>query len=286
MRRCSSVASLFAGLIVLGACGGPALPTGPSTRPVAVIARLDVDMSVTGGQVAHGTVTLTDVAPETGVTIGLAANNVAVTTPSSLTIPPGTMKGSFDITTTRVGATTDVAITASIGEARITSSMRVKIDAAALRPTATYTLGFSSLRDNRTAFMTYNDSGFTVSVVSADWISITTYGNPIPFIEFNSSLGQTTTGELRITAGGAPFWFNSIDLYSSTTKIPYVFEGSLSGDSVFTVVNVLGNTFGAFARTPNPRSDAAIDTLLIRLSNPSAPCCSNPMGVDNIVLSR
>ena len=255
-------------------------------RPVAVIARLDVDMSVTGGQGAHGTVTLTDVAPETGVTIGLAANNVAVTTPSSLTIPPGTMKGSFDITTTRVAATTDVAITASIGEARMTSLMRVKIDAAALRPTATYTLGFSSLRDNRTAFTTYNDSGFTVSVVSADWIAITTYGNPIPFIEFNSPLGQTTTGELRITAGGAPFWFSSIDLYSSTTKIPYVFEGSLSGDSVFTVVNVLGNTFGAFARTPNPRSDAPIDTLLIRLSNPSAPCCSNPMGVDNIVLSR
>ena len=74
-----------------------------------MIAKLDVDMSVTGGHVAHGTVTLTDVAPEAGVTIGLAANNVAVTTPSSLTIPPGTMKGSFDITTTRVGATTDVA---------------------------------------------------------------------------------------------------------------------------------------------------------------------------------
>lgn len=262
------------------------MPTAPSMRPAAVIARLDVDMSVNGGQVAHGTVTLTDVAPETGVTIGLAANNVAVTTPSSLTIPPGTMKGSFDITTTRVGATTDVAITASIGEARTTSSMRVKIDAAALRPTTTYTLGFSSLRDNRTAFAMYNDSGFTVSVVSADWIAITTYGNPIPFIEFYSPLGLTTTGELRITAGGAPFWFSSIDLYSSTTKIPYVFEGSLSGDSVYTVVNVLGNTFGAFARTANLRADAPIDTLQIRLSNPSAPCCSNPMGVDNIVLSR
>jgi hypothetical protein len=271
---------------MLGACGGPALPTGPSTRAVAVIARLDVDTSVTGGQAAHGTVTLAEAAPDPGITIGLAANNMAVTIPSSLTISSGMTMGSFDITTTRVAATTDVAITASIGEARMTSSMRVKIDAAALRPAAAYTLGFSSLRDNRAGFTTYNDSAFTVSVVSADWIAITTYGNPIPFIEFNSPVGQTTTGEIRITAGGAPFWFNSIDLYSSTTKIPYVFEGSLSGDPVFTIVNVLGNTFGAFARTPNPRSDAAIDTLLIRLSNPSAPCCSNPMGVDNIVLSR
>jgi hypothetical protein len=31
---------------------------------------------------------------------------------------------------------------------------------------------------------------------------------------------------------------------------------------------------------------ASIDTLLIKLTNATAPCCSNPMGVDNIVLAR
>jgi len=285
MRRLR-IALILAVVDVLVGCGGPSSPTAPSPRTVAAVARVDVDTSVTGGQIAHGVVTLSDAAPEGGVTINLTANNAAGIPPSTLTIPAGATSGSFEIATTRVATTTDVTITARIGNVSRTSLLRVKIDPAALKPAATYTLGFSSLRENRAAFTTYSDWGFTVSVVSADWIAITTYGNPIPFVEFNSVAGQTTTGEIRITAGGAPFWFNSIDLYSSTTKIPYVFEGSLSSDPVFTVVNVLGNTFGNFARTPNPRPDAAIDVLVIRLSNPSAPCCSNPMGVDNIVLSR
>ncbi len=44
------------------------------------------------------------------------------------------------------------------------------------------------------------------------WITLTTYGNPQPFIEFISAAGATTTGEIRITAGGAP-WLRSVDFY-------------------------------------------------------------------------
>jgi hypothetical protein len=36
----------------------------------------------------------------------------------------------------------------------------------------------------------------------------------------------------------------------------------------------------------NPQSTASIDALSIQLSNPAAPCCTNPMGVDNISVSR
>jgi hypothetical protein len=48
----------------------------------------------------------------------------------------------------------------------------------------------------------------------------------------------------------------------------------------------LPNTFGTFVTVVNPAAAALIDTLVISLSNPSAPCCSNPMGVDNIVVSK
>lgn len=161
-----------------------------------------------------------------------------------------------------------------------------RIDPSALKPSMTYTIGFSSLRENRAPFNLHLESGFTVSVVSADWISMTGYGNPQPFVEFFGPLGVTTTGELRITANGEPFWLNSIDFYSSTTKIPYVIEGFLNAAPMFTVVDVIGNTFGAFARRPNPSADVPVQEIRIRLSNPSAPCCSNPMGVDNIVMSR
>ncbi len=161
-----------------------------------------------------------------------------------------------------------------------------RVDPSTIKPSTTYTIGFSSLRENRTPFTVHAESGFDLSVVSADWIALTTYGNPQPFVEFYGPVGVTTTGELRVTAGGAPFWFNSIDLYSSTTKIPYVIEGFLNSDQTYAVVDVIGNTFGAFARRSNPKADMAVQEIRIRLSNPSAPCCSNPMGVDNIVVSR
>jgi hypothetical protein len=161
-----------------------------------------------------------------------------------------------------------------------------EIDASTARPSATYTIGFSSLRENRAPFTAFAESGFRISVVSADWIAITTYGNPQPFIEFFGPPGVTATGELRITVDGAPLWLTSIDFYSSTTKIPYVIEGSLNSKQMFAVSDVIGNTFGAFARRSNPKADVPVQELRIRLSNPSAPCCGNPMGVDNIVVSR
>jgi hypothetical protein len=65
-----------------------------------------------------------------------------------------------------------------------------------------------------------------------------------------------------------------------------VLEGFLNGGPVFTVVDVIGNTFGSFARRINPNADVPIQELRIRLSNPSAVCCANPMGIDNIVIRR
>ena len=172
------------------------------------------------------------------------------------------------------------------GPSTAPASVAARIDPSTVKPAATYAIGFSSLRENRAPFTSHAESGFDVTVVSADWMSLTTYGNPQPFIEFFGPAGVTTTGELRITAGGAPFWLNAIDFYSSTTRIPYVIEGFLNAEQMFSLIDVIGNTFGAFARRFNPKADVPVQEIRIRLSNPSAPCCSNPMGVDNIVVSR
>ena len=112
-----------------------------------------------------------------------------------------------------------------------------------------------------------------------------TYGNPAPFIEFIAAAGNTLTGEIRVTAGGATFGFESVDLYSSTTPIPYTFVGTRNCATVFTEANTLPNTFGTFGTVMGQHSAAIIDTLTITLTNPAAPCCENPMGLDNIVLS-
>jgi hypothetical protein len=275
------------------ACSGqPDSPTSPSTTPPSntppgpTLSKLEVDPSVLGGQTARATVTLSDAAPASGVAISLSASGTTATVPSSVTIPAGATTAGFDVVTTRVATTTDVTMTALAGDVTRTASMRLRIDPAFLTPSANYTIGFSGLRENRAAVPTHTESGFTVSAVAAEWVGITTYGNPLPSLQFMTAAGVTTTGEIRITAGGAPFWLSSVDFYSSTTRIPYVIEGFLSSEPVFTVVNVLGNTFGNFVRTPNPRADAPVDVVLIRLSNPAAPCCGNPMGIDNIVLNR
>jgi hypothetical protein len=77
-----------------------------------------------------------------------------------------------------------------------------------------------------------------------------------------------------------------VDVYSSTTAIPYTFTGMLGSTTVFTISGRQGNTFGNFATVANGQPGASIDTLLIKLTNAAAACCGNPMGVDNIVLTR
>jgi hypothetical protein len=232
-------------------------------------------------------VTLSAAAPAQGVAILLSASGAAATIPSSVTVPSGAVSATFDVVTARVSVTTDILITARVGGMTQAATLRLRIDPLGLRPSTNYTISFSALRENRSAVTLYGESGFTVSPIAPQWVAITTYGNPLPSLQFFAS-GGTVTGELQVSADGAPFWLRSVDFYSSVTRIPYVIEGLLSGEPMFTQLDVLGNTFGNFVRVANSRPDLPVDRLNIRLSNPLSPgfSGSNPMGVDNIVLNR
>ena len=136
------------------------------------------------------------------------------------------------------------------------------------------------------AVRSYTESGFTVTATSGNWSVRTDYGNPAPFIEFMANGGATVNGQIQVasTAGG-PFYFTSVDLYSSTTPIPYVITGTRNNAAVFTLSATLPNTFGDFARVPNSNFTAAVDRVTIALTNAAAACCDNPMGLDTIVVS-
>ena len=133
------------------------------------------------------------------------------------------------------------------------------------------------------AVASYSESGFSIATTAADWFA-SSYGKPGPSIQFSTPAGVSTDGEVRITAGGATFQFQSVDLYSSTTPIPYVFTGIAKSATVYVVSGRQGNTFGNFATIASGQSSTPIDTLLIRLTNAAAVCCANPMGLDNIVV--
>ena len=149
--------------------------------------------------------------------------------------------------------------------------------------TGPITIAFDGLKGS--AFKGYSQDGFTVSPTSGRWMALTTYGNPLPSIIFTRSAAQPTiTAAVTITASGSEFRFQSVDLYSSITTIPYVFTGRLKSNQVFSVSAEEGNTFGSFVTVPNPNATDTIDTLVITLSNPETPCCPNPVGLDNIVV--
>jgi hypothetical protein len=147
-------------------------------------------------------------------------------------------------------------------------------------------IGFDDLAINGARFASQTACGLSVASSAAAWHVSTTYGHPAPFIQFLSAAGFTTIGEIAVTAVGGTFAFTSVDLYSSTTKIPYEIRGLAKGAVLFTIAKVQGNTYGGFATVVNPQASVAIDTLRVTLTNAAAPCCSNPMGLDEIRVVR
>lgn len=134
------------------------------------------------------------------------------------------------------------------------------------------------------AISSYSERGLAMALTGADWSGSLTYGNGAPFVLFKSDAGVSTTGTVELNGGGQLFSFVSVDLYSSTTKIPYTITGLRGGTAVFTLSDVVPNTFGRFKSVNASDPGIQIDTLRIALTNNAAPCCPNPMGLDNIVV--
>ncbi len=156
----------------------------------------------------------------------------------------------------------------------------------------TTVIGFNTAADNHATFAIHRESGFVVQASSlGQWEVLRTYGRPAPFIQFIRSGAETTVGEIQVFANGAGFRFTTVDLYSSITPIPYVFEGYLRDRLVYTATGTVPNTLGNFATVRNPNAADVVTTLLIRLANPAVPgCvpanCPNPVGLDNIVVGN
>jgi hypothetical protein len=86
----------------------------PSPGAPAALNSLTVSpSSVTGGQSATGTVTLTGGAPMGGAVVSLTSANPAASVPNSLTVSDGALSANFTVTTTTVGSTTIGNIIAS-----------------------------------------------------------------------------------------------------------------------------------------------------------------------------
>jgi hypothetical protein len=251
--------------------GGPScatLPNAPSNFGATVTDSL-VTLSWSapvGGCAPSGYVIQAGSAP--GLS-NLAILNVGPATELSVSAPPGTYFVRVVAVNAFGGSVPSVEIIVTVGA----------VDRV--------TIGFGGLTTDRASVGTYSESNFTMTPTAASWIALTTFGNPAPFIQFSRAANQTTlVGEVAVTSSGSTFRFESVDVYSSVTAIPHEIIGLRNVAPVFSVTGTVPNTFGNFATITNPNLTAVIDTLLIRLSNPATPCCSNPVGLDNIVLVR
>jgi hypothetical protein len=84
----------------------------PPAGPAALNSLSVAPSSVTGGQSATGTVSLTGPAPANGAVVTLSSANPAATVPSSVTVPANATSANFTVSTTTVGSTTVGNITA------------------------------------------------------------------------------------------------------------------------------------------------------------------------------
>ena len=201
----------------------------------------------------------------------IAVINVGNATTLTATAPPGTYYVRVVALNAAGGSQASPGIVLTVGSA-----------------SGPITIGFDALASaaNRSPISTYSESGFTVTTTAQDWMTLTSYGNPAPFIQFLRDAAQATqTGEVVVTADNAPFTFESVDVYSSTTPIPFEITGLRGGAQVFVLSGTVPNTLGRFGTVTNSQPAALIDSLSIRLSNP-ATGGTNPVGFDNLVLRR
>lgn len=82
--------------------------------------------TVSAGQTAAGTATLTASAPTGGVTVGLSSNSTRVTVPGSVNIPAGATSQTFDVSTTRSRGTATVTITGAYGTSTASGSFQLQ----------------------------------------------------------------------------------------------------------------------------------------------------------------
>jgi hypothetical protein len=102
-----------------------ALSVTPATTTVSLLSVAVSPSSVASGTSATGTVTLSGAAPSGGVSVSLASNNAAATTPASVTVAAGSTTATFTVSTSTVTSSVSATLTASYKSVSKTAALTV-----------------------------------------------------------------------------------------------------------------------------------------------------------------
>ena len=100
---------------------------------------------------------------DTGFTVALSSNHAAASTPSSVTVPPGSQSAVFPITTSTVTTSTIATIKATAGGVTKTTSLTINPSSPPPPPPQTATLTVTTRGRNGTT-ITSTPAGISVSI--------------------------------------------------------------------------------------------------------------------------
>jgi hypothetical protein len=215
----------------------------------------------------------------------------AVAGASEYWLDVGTTPGSTDVFTRSAGTSTNQLVTnIPTGAAAIYARLWTSFGGGWQYTDSVYSSHVITFEGATTfsgwLFTSYNESTFSLNATatSSSWAFIV----PLQwsaYAAFNSMPGVNTTGELTIVPTTPGFHFNSIDVYSEATSVPYEITGTGPGGTVFTWTGTVPNPSGGFVHLTNPYAAAPINQLSIKLIDQPPASITNYVGVDNITLS-
>ena len=218
----TTVVSTPTPVTVSASAGGAIRTAGIEVGPLA-LASVSLDpTSVSGGAVVTGTVALNGPAPGGGVTVALSssASNVA-TVPSAVVVSGGESTASFTVNTVNVPASTDVVISAQLGEAARYATLTVTsvgIASVVVYPVTVYAGG--------TAYVTV-----TLNTPAPS-------GGVVVSLSSSNSDAAAVSPTVTIEAGRTS-WAYPVTTDGVTTPTPVTITAAAGGTSAFAPLTVL-----------------------------------------------
>lgn len=209
LQATNNAASVFAQTVTITASSSGVASATTTFLLTITVAASSVSFDpnpVTGGNTTVGTVTLSGLAPATGISVSLGSNSALVQVPATATISANTRSGTFALTTARVNDTQNVIVTATLngtaqGTLVVVQELRVNVLSFQPNPvteggTATGTITLSGLAPAGGARVTLQSNNPIVQVPAS--VTVPEGRNTATFTATTGRLGSRL--EVLVTA--------------------------------------------------------------------------------------
>ena len=230
--------------------GGQQMTATITVAPANITTLTVSPISVSGGNVALGTISLNGVAPSGGIFCQLTSSNSVATVPQGVSVPQGASSAKFQIATSTVTAAKSVVITATYGTTSKTASL---------------TIGLTTV--SAITFSPASVAGGTNSTGTVTLTGPTPKGGAIVKL-ISASTSVQVPASVTIAAGGTSASFTAKTTSVSATKGVSV-SGTLNGTSQTGTLNLLPPALTSVTIKPSTVVGGIGATGTVTLSGPA-----------------